>query len=157
MSERLFWVNAWCSALTVFALSLLSLQHLLLWRQGLLKELHVELILLLHLPLFTQTHLIAHITLEAETKCHHRISDAGSAGKILKQLWVSDDSTSYTLRGCQHSLVLLWRCQQCVYKYRVTLLHQRSIDYTFKRWKFLTVAWVGFDTQEQHPSSRTNA
>lgn len=61
---------------TFFCFSLLPLKHLLLWGQSLLQELHVKLILLLHLLLLPKTHLIAHIALEAKAQCDHRIANA---------------------------------------------------------------------------------
>lgn len=61
---------------TFLCFSLLPLKHLLLWRQSLLQELHVKLILLLHLLLLPETHLIAHIALEAKAQCDHWIANA---------------------------------------------------------------------------------
>lgn len=65
-----------CLKCTFFCFSLLPLKHLLLWRQSLLQELHVKLILLLHLLLLSETHLIAYIALEPEAQCDHRVADA---------------------------------------------------------------------------------
>lgn len=61
---------------TFFCFSLLPLKHLLLWRQSLLQELHVKLVLLLHLLLLPEAHLIAYVTLEAEAQRDHWVSDA---------------------------------------------------------------------------------
>lgn len=61
---------------TFLCLSLLPLKHLLLWRQSLLQELHVKLVLLLHLLLLPEAHLIAHVALEAEAQRDHRVADA---------------------------------------------------------------------------------
>ena len=68
--------------LTFLRLPLLSLQHVLLWGQGLLQELHVELILLLHLPLLPQTHLVTDVALEPEAKGHHGVANTdGGVGR----------------------------------------------------------------------------
>ena len=65
-----------CLNLTFFCFSLLPLKHLLLWRQSLLQELHVKLILLLHLLLLPEAHLIAYIALEAEAQRDHWVANA---------------------------------------------------------------------------------
>lgn len=67
---------------TFFCLSLLPLKHLLLWRQRLLQELHVKLILLLHLLLLPEAHLIAHVALEAEAQRDHRVADAAKTESV---------------------------------------------------------------------------
>lgn len=61
---------------TFFCFSLLPLKHLLLWGQSLLQELHVKLVLLLHLLLLPETHLIAHVALEAKAQRDHWIANA---------------------------------------------------------------------------------
>lgn len=65
-----------CLNLTFFCFSLLPLKHLLLWRQSLLQELHVKLILLLHLFLLPEAHLIAYVALEAKAQCDHWVANA---------------------------------------------------------------------------------
>lgn len=60
---------------TFFCFSLLPLKHLLLWRQGLLQELHVKLILLLHFLLLPETHLVAYIALEAKAQRDHWVAN----------------------------------------------------------------------------------
>lgn len=70
-----------CQCLTLLRLSLQPLQHLLLRGQRLLQELHVELVLLLHLLLLPQPHLVADVALEAEAQRHHWVADAGVGGR----------------------------------------------------------------------------
>lgn len=53
------------------------MEELLLGGQGLLQELHVELVLLLHLLLFAEAHLVADVALEAKAQRHHGVADAG--------------------------------------------------------------------------------
>lgn len=65
-----------CLECTFFCFSFLPLKHLLLWRQSLLQELHVKLILFLHLLLLPETHLIAYIALEAEAQRDHGVANA---------------------------------------------------------------------------------
>ena len=65
-----------CDEPTFLRLPLLPLQHLLLWGQRLLQALHVELVLLLHLLLLPETHLIADVALEAESQRDYWIADA---------------------------------------------------------------------------------
>ena len=68
--------------LTFLGLALLSLEHLLLGREGLLEELHVELVLPLHLLLLPQAHLVADVALEAEAQRHHGVTDTnGESGR----------------------------------------------------------------------------
>lgn len=65
-----------CLNLTFFCFSLLPLKHLLLWRQSLLQELHVKLVLLLYLLLLPEAHLIAYVALEAEAQRDHWVANA---------------------------------------------------------------------------------
>lgn len=65
-----------CLECTFFCFSFLPLKHLLLWRQSLLQELHVKLILFLHLLLLPETHLIAYIALETEAQRDHGVANA---------------------------------------------------------------------------------
>lgn len=65
---------------TFFCFSLLPLKHLLLWRQRLLQELHVKLILLLHFLLLPETHLVAYVALEAEAQRDHWVADTTEVG-----------------------------------------------------------------------------
>lgn len=62
--------------LTFFCFSFLPLKHLLLWRQSLLQELHVKLILLLHLLLLPEAHLIAYVAFETEAQRNHWVANA---------------------------------------------------------------------------------
>lgn len=64
--------------LTFFCFPLLPLKHLLLRRQRLLQELHVKLVLLLHLLLLPEAHFIANVALEAEAQCDHGVADAAA-------------------------------------------------------------------------------
>lgn len=62
--------------LTFLCFSLLPLKHLLLWRQSLLQELHVKLVLFLHLLLLPEAHLVAYVALKAEAQRDHWVTNA---------------------------------------------------------------------------------
>lgn len=82
--------------LTFFCFSLLPLKHLLLWRQSLLQELHVELILLLHFLLLPEAHLVAYVALEAEAQRDHRVANTAEM-----------DRSSFSPITWHHSLYVL--------------------------------------------------
>lgn len=99
-----------CLNLTFFCFSLLPLKHLLLWRQSLLQELHVKLILLLHFLLLPEAHLITYIALEAETQCDHWVAnatDVDTRSTVISSLFGQSLSTDWIketlLQKCMHN------------------------------------------------------